>query len=105
LLDPAATDVQPDIPSPILPQPFVSILTLLDPDAIGAACAAQGGTFGGNRCDVLLSPSRDMPIPSANTLLDPAALVMPEQCATSASPILVTAGIIFPFPLVLVIYH
>ena len=50
MLDPAATDVQPDIPSPILPQPFVSILTLLDPDAIGAACAAQGGTFGARAC-------------------------------------------------------
>jgi hypothetical protein len=34
---PVATDVQPEIASPILPQPFPFIKTVVDPVAIGAA--------------------------------------------------------------------
>jgi hypothetical protein len=49
LLDPAATEVQPDIPSPTLPQPLPFTFTVDDPEAIPAACAGQGGLFGGRR--------------------------------------------------------
>jgi hypothetical protein len=37
LLDPAATEVHPDMPSPTLPQPLPLTLTVDDPEAIPAA--------------------------------------------------------------------
>jgi len=89
--DPAATDVQPVTPSPIRPHPFPLINTVVDPVVIGAACDGQG--VPGNKCDVLLSSCLDIPMLFTNTSADPAALVIPEQCATSASPILVIAAI------------
>ena len=92
LLDPAATEVQADILSPTRPHPLPFTKTVLEPEAIGAACAGQGTP--GNKCVVLLSPCHETPIPFAKTFEEPAALVMPLQCVTSASPILVTAGII-----------
>jgi hypothetical protein len=37
LLDPAATEVQPDMPSPTLPHPLPLTFTVDDPEAIPAA--------------------------------------------------------------------
>mgnify|MGYP003627332561 FL=1 len=81
--EPVATDVQPDIASPILPQPFPFIKTVVEPVAIGAACDGQGEP--GKRCEVLLSPSLDMPVPFTITLGLNADLFGTEQCDTSAS--------------------
>jgi hypothetical protein len=91
--EPAATEVHPDNPSPTLPAPFPLTLTVLEPDAIGAACGGQGEP--GNKCTVFTSPSLDQGMPLTNTFPEPAALTIPEQCAVSASPILVAAGIFF----------
>jgi len=75
--DPSATDVQPLIPSPTLPQPFPFTNTVEEPAAIGAACEGHGTP--GRRCVVLLSPCRDHAILFTNTVGDPCALVIPEQ--------------------------
>ena len=91
--EPAATDVHPDNPSPTLPAPFPLTKTEPEPDAIGAAWAGHGEP--GNKCVVLLSPCLDQGIPLTKTSPEPAALVIPEQWATSASPILVAAGTFF----------
>jgi hypothetical protein len=91
--DPAATDVQPLTPSPTLPAPFPFTLTVDEPDAIGAACEGHGAP--GSKCPVFTSPWRDHGMLFTNTLGLPTALVIPEQCGTSASPILVAAGISF----------
>ena len=40
--EPAATDVQPVIASPILPQPLEFTKTVAEPVEIGAACGGQG---------------------------------------------------------------
>jgi len=89
---PAATDVHPDSASPIRPHPRLFTNTLLLPEAIGAECAGQG--LPGNKCTVLTSLCLLIGRLLANTFPEPAALTMPEQWATSASPILVTAGIV-----------
>ena len=47
--DPAATDVQPDIPSPTLPQPLPFTKTVLLPVAIDAECGGHTGAGGGKR--------------------------------------------------------
>jgi hypothetical protein len=65
--------------------------TELEPEDIGTACPGQGEP--GKTWPVLLSPTLDIPMPFTNTFPEPAARTIPEQCATSASPILVTAGI------------
>jgi hypothetical protein len=88
---PAATDVQAVIASPILPQPNPLTLTVDEPDVIGAEWGGHGA--GGFLCTVLVSDCLLTAIPLANTFDEPTALVIPEQCGTSASPILVTAGI------------
>ena len=94
--EPAATEVHPDIASPTLPVPTLLVLTVVDPVAIGAACGGHGTP--GNRCVVLLSPCLETGMLFAKTFGEPTALVMPVQCVTSASPILVTAGIVsLPF--------
>jgi hypothetical protein len=75
--DPAATDVQPDIASPILPQPLLLIKTVVEPTAMGLA---WGGHIGaGRRWVVFTSPCRDIGILFANTFGLPTALVIPEQ--------------------------
>ena len=48
LEEPVATNVQPATLSPILPHPLPLTLTVKDPKVIGAACAGQAGTKGGN---------------------------------------------------------
>jgi hypothetical protein len=45
--EPAATEVQPLIPSPILPAPLLFTNTVEEPDAIGAEWPGQGA--GGKR--------------------------------------------------------
>tara|TARA_B100000945_G_C19926882_1_gene387731 strand:+ start:172 stop:447 length:276 start_codon:yes stop_codon:yes gene_type:complete len=47
--DPAATDVQPDIPSPTLPHPLPFTNTVVLPVAIAAACGGHTGAGGGKR--------------------------------------------------------
>jgi hypothetical protein len=47
--DPAATDVQPDIPSPTLPQPLPFTKTVVLPVAIAAECGGHTGAAGGRR--------------------------------------------------------
>jgi hypothetical protein len=84
--------VHPDKASPILPHPKLFTNTLPLPDAIGAACAGHG--LPGNKCTVLTSLSLLIGILLAKTFPEPVALTIPEQWAISASPILVTAGII-----------
>ena len=81
------------IASPILPQPLVLTLTVEEPLVIGCACAGHG--TGGKTCVVLTSPCLLTAIPFTNTFDEPSARVIAEQCGTSASPILVTAGTFF----------
>ena len=81
------------IPSPILPAPKLFTNTVVDPVAIGAACDGQGA--GGSKCTVLTSLCLLQGMLFTNTLGEPTALVIPEQCGTSASPILVAAGTFF----------
>jgi hypothetical protein len=89
--EPAPTAVQ--VGSDTLPIGVpLSRKTVDEPFEIGVACPGQGEP--GNTCPVLLSPCLEIPIPFANTVDEPAARTIPEQCATSASPILVTAGIL-----------
>ena len=90
--DPAATDVQPDIPSPTLPHPLPFTKTVELPLAIAAEWGGHGTP--GFKCVVFLSPCREIGIPLQKTLGLPCALDIPEQWAASASPILVTAGIL-----------
>ena len=90
--DPAATDVQPDIPSPTLPHPLPLIKTVELPLAIAAEWGGHGAP--GFKCVVFLSPCREIGIPLQKTLGLPCALDIPEQWAASASPTLVTAGIL-----------
>jgi hypothetical protein len=92
LPEPAATEVQPEIASPTLPAPLPFTLTVEEPDDIGAACGGQGDP--GKRCTVLTSPCLDQGRPFTKTFPEPTALTIPEQCATSESPILVAAGIL-----------
>jgi hypothetical protein len=47
--DPAATDVQPDIPSPTLPHPLPFTKTVELPVAIDAECGGHTGAAGGKR--------------------------------------------------------
>ena len=89
--EPAATEVHPAIASPTLPVPTLLVLTVADPVAIGAECGGHGTP--GNRCVVFTSPCLDTGMLLANTFGEPTALVIPLQWVTSASPILVTAGI------------
>ena len=89
--DPAATEVHPAIASPTLPVPTLLVLTVADPEAIGAECDGHG--TGGSKCPVLTSPCLETGMLLANTFGEPTALVIPLQWATSASPTLVTAGI------------
>jgi len=89
--EPAATEVQPAIASPTLPVPTLFVITVVDPTAMGAECGGHGTP--GNRCVVFTSPCLDTGMLLANTFGEPTALVIPLQWATSASPILVTAGI------------
>lgn len=91
--DPAATAVQ--VGSPTLPQAELLTNTDEDPAPIGTACPGQG--LPGRTCPELGSPTLDIPIPFTNTFPDAAALTIPEQCATSASPNLVIAGIFLSF--------
>ena len=89
--EPAATEVHPAIASPTLPVPTLLVLTVTDPVAIGAECGGHGTP--GNRCVAFTSPCLETGMLLANTFREPTALVIPLQCATSASPTLVTAGI------------
>ena len=75
--EPAATEVQPDIASPILPVPTLLVKTLVDPTAIGAECDGHGTP--GSRCPVLTSPCLETGMLLTNTLGDPTALVIPLQ--------------------------
>ena len=88
--EPCATEVQPVTASPTLPQPRPFIMTVVLPTVIGAACAGHG--LPGNRCEVLLSPCLLTPSPFTITSKEWPSLTMPEQCVTSASVCLVTAG-------------
>ena len=74
---PAATLVQPDIASPILPVPTLFVNTVVDPTAIGAECDGQGTP--GSKCPVLSSPCLETGMLLANTLPEPTARVIPLQ--------------------------
>jgi len=84
--------VQPLIPSPTLPQPLPFTKTVPLPLAIAAECGGHG--LPGFKCTVFLSPCLETGIPLQKTLPEPCALDIPEQCAVSASPTRVTAGIL-----------
>ena len=84
--------MQPDSPSPILPHPFPFTLTVELPLDMEAECGGQG--LPGFKCVVFLSPCRETGRPLQKTLPEPCALFIPEQWDTSASPTLVTAGIL-----------
>ena len=90
--DPEATAVHPDIPSPTLPMPLKFTNTVELPVVIAAACAGQG--LPGRRWTVLRSPCRLTGMLLTKTLPEPWALTIGEQWGISASPILVTAGMI-----------
>jgi hypothetical protein len=75
--EPAATEVQPEIASPILPTPLPFAKTVVDPVVIAAEWEGQGAP--GSKCDVLLSSCRLTPMPFINTSEDFPCLVIPEQ--------------------------
>ena len=84
--------MQPPSPSPTLPHPLPFTLTVELPLDIEAECGGQGEP--GFKCMEFLSPCREIGLPFAKTLPEPCALDIPEQCAVSASPTRVTAGIL-----------
>jgi hypothetical protein len=75
--EPAATAVQPLIPSPTLPHPNPFTFTVLEPLVIGAACDGHGDP--GKRCTVFLSVWRETGIPFAYTLPEAPDLTGVEQ--------------------------
>jgi len=77
--EPAATEVQPDIASPILPAPIPLTKTVGEPTSIGAEWGRHTGMKGGFKCTVFTSPCLDQGIPLTKTFGDPSALVIPEQ--------------------------
>ena len=84
--------MQPLKPSPTLPQPLPFTKTVLLPLDMEAECGGHG--LPGFKCVVFLSPCREIGLPFAKTLPEPCALDIPEQWGESASPTLVTAGIL-----------